>query len=270
MIHRLTLLIALALSAISAYFSVAGLMAIFAASAASVAVMAIGLELAKIIGASWLYRNWQYTSLPIKSYLSGAVVVLMLISSMGIFGYLSKAHIEQGVAIETGVGVESIVIDAKIKEKSLSLDSASKNIAQYDEAMRSLAAQTLDKNAVLKQKQLANIQQSREKAVAERDIIASELTTLSTQKAQVGAREAKLEAEVGPLKYISQAVYGTDNKETVERAVRWVILILISVFDPLAICLLIAANDGFIREKKFTGTTEDGIVEVSQTNIREM
>jgi hypothetical protein len=269
-IHKLTLGIALALSAVSAYFSIAGMMAIFAASATSVAVMATALEFSKIIGASWLYRNWSQTSVAIKSYLSGAVIVLVLISSMGIFGYLSKAHIEQGVAISSTVGLETEIIQAKITEKQRALDTASKNIESYEQQTASVSAQTLDKNGTLKTKQLDSLRQLKEKSTAERDVIASELTVLLTQKARSGAQEAKMEAEVGPLKYIAVAVYGASDKDTIDRAVRWVILIIVTVFDPLAICLLIAANDGFIREKQSTNVRDDGIVEVSQSNIRQM
>ena len=94
-----TLFTALAISAVAAFYSIVGLMAIFSASAMSIAVMGIVLEVGKLITASWLYQNWKRGPLLLKSYLTIAVVVLMFITSMGIFGYLSKAHIDQGKGV---------------------------------------------------------------------------------------------------------------------------------------------------------------------------
>jgi hypothetical protein len=244
--------------------------AIFAASAASVAVMAGALELCKIVGVSWLYRNWKSTSVAIKSYLSGAIIVLILINSLGVFGYLSKAHIEQGVHISSTVGVESEILNFKIDEKKRALETATKNIQNFDSQAEKLSSQSLDKNGKLKSKELAEVRNQQQKATAERDLIATDLTTLLSKKARVDANEAKLEAEVGPLKYIAEAVYGSSGAEAVDKAVRWVIMVIVMVFDPLAICLLIAANDGFIREKQLMNVREDGIVEVSHDDIREM
>ena len=91
-----TLITALGISAVAAFYSIVGLMAIFSASALSIAVMGIVLEIGKLITASWLYQNWKRVPFLLKSYLTIAVIVLMFITSMGIFGYLSKAHIDQG------------------------------------------------------------------------------------------------------------------------------------------------------------------------------
>ena len=91
-----TLITALGISAVAAFYSIVGLMAIFSASALSIAVMGIVLEIGKLITASWLYQNWKRVPFLLKSYLTIAVIILMFITSMGIFGYLSKAHIDQG------------------------------------------------------------------------------------------------------------------------------------------------------------------------------
>ena len=105
----LTLFTALAIAGVAAWFSIAGLMAIFSAAALPIAVMAGTLEVGKLLTASWLYRYWHDTSLALKSYLSTAVLVLMLITSMGIFGYLSKAHLDQaGVSGDAIAAVERI------------------------------------------------------------------------------------------------------------------------------------------------------------------
>ena len=96
-----TLLTALGISAVAAYYSIVGLMAIFSASAMSIAIMGVVLEIGKLITASWLYQNWKRVPFLLKSYLTLAVIVLMFITSMGIFGYLSKAHIDQGCLLYT-------------------------------------------------------------------------------------------------------------------------------------------------------------------------
>ena len=95
MINYLALLVAIALSAIAAYFSVIGLTTIFAASFWPVVIMGGTLEVAKVVAASWIYRNWNITPFSIKAYLVASILALMFITSMGTFGYLSKAHIDQ-------------------------------------------------------------------------------------------------------------------------------------------------------------------------------
>lgn len=121
----LMLLSALALSGVAAWFSVVGLMAIFAASQLSIAIMAGTLEVSKLICASWLYNNWRQVPFFIKSYLTAAVIVLMIITSMGIFGYLSKAHLDQGVPT-SDVAAQVALLDEKIKTERDNVDTAKK------------------------------------------------------------------------------------------------------------------------------------------------
>ena len=108
----ITFITAITIAAIAAWFSVAGLMAIFTASAISVAIMAVALEVGKLVSASWVYRNWKRAPFLLKSYLTVAVIILMLITSMGIFGFLSKAHLEQAADSEENTArIERIVQD---------------------------------------------------------------------------------------------------------------------------------------------------------------
>lgn len=233
--------------------------------------MAAALELAKIIGSSWLYRNWVHASVAIKTYLSAAIVILICISSLGVFGYLSKAHIEQEVHTQQTVGVDKGILGAKIEEKKRALDDTTRSIEQIDKQISTVLGRTNDRNPLNTQKTVDSLNKQRAVVSAQRDLRASELTGLQSQLARSDAEGKKLEAEVGPLKYIAQLVYGDSaSTDDLERTVRWVIIILVSVFDPLAIALLIAANDGFIREKVSTGSGEDGIVRVSQEDIRHM
>ena len=111
--------VAIAIAGIAAWFSIAGLMAIFAASAVPVAIMAGSLEVGKLISASWVYRNWQRAPFFLKTYLTLAVIVLMFITSMGIFGFLSKAHLEQAAqGQEDTARIERIVQDIARYENS--------------------------------------------------------------------------------------------------------------------------------------------------------
>ena len=133
-IALLTLITALAISAVAAFYSIVGLMAIFSASAISIAVMGVVLEIGKLITASWLYQNWKKIPRLLKYYLTLAVVVLMFITSMGIFGYLSKAHIDQGTGTaELYLKVERI--DNSISSERKIIERAEKQIGMLDSAL---------------------------------------------------------------------------------------------------------------------------------------
>ena len=126
----ITLLTALGISAVAAYYSIVGLMAIFSASAISIAIMGVVLEIGKLITASWLYHNWKRVPFLLKSYLTVAVVVLMFITSMGIFGYLSKAHIDQGK------GVAEIYL--KVDRADGRIETERNNIVRYEKQLTNL------------------------------------------------------------------------------------------------------------------------------------
>ena len=129
-----TLITALGISAVAAFYSIVGLMAIFSASALSIAVMGIVLEIGKLITASWLYQNWKRVPFLLKSYLTIAVIVLMFITSMGIFGYLSKAHIDQGSGTsELYVKVERL--DNRITSERKIITRAEKQLSALDSAL---------------------------------------------------------------------------------------------------------------------------------------
>lgn len=214
----LTLFTAIAISGIAAYFSIAGLVAIFSATPVPIAVMGAFLELAKLVSASWVYRNWQSAPVLIKSYLTGAVIILSLITSMGIFGYLSKSHIKQ--ATEAGSNqVELEVLEQR--EKSIK--------TRIDFLLKQSDKTTYASNRLNKELQEAQ----------------SQLKEVIDQKAPLLQSKNLLEAEVGPLKYITEFIYGNSDEELLKKAVRWVIVTLIFVFDPLAILLLISANISF-------------------------
>lgn len=242
----LTLLTAVAISGVAAYFSVVGLIAIFAAAALPIAVMGGVLELAKLVSASWVYRNWSTAPRVIKYYLTAAVVVLSLITSMGIFGYLSKAHLDQN--LPTGdVQAKVSLIDEKIKIAKDNIDVNRKALKQLDESVDQLMARSSSEEGATKAAQLRTSQQrERNRLLAEIQQEQKKIASFNEERSPIAAELRKVEAEVGPLKYIAALIYG-DNPDTntLEKAVRWVIISLIFVFDPLAILLLIAANISF-------------------------
>ena len=346
----LTLLSALSISGVAIFYSVIGLATIFPGAFVPVVIMGGVLEVGKLITASWLYRNWKFTPFMLKTYLTTAVIILSLITSMGIFGFLSKAHLEQNLASDTLIQRITILED-KIEgekmsierqnaiinraEKAINRDTGTASgdievqqsiIADANEKLKTLLTvetntvrdlndrlKVLDKNVsdVLtsnksffnEEKAAADLKASQKderkqiaKKVKEAQIRIAELKTDHKQeiaKAQEiiasmrsGSQDNKgtytqeiesaerkifdsqgridvfivekqplekemltLEAEIGPVKYIAALAVDwgiTDQVET-SKAVRWVILLLIVVFDPLAVLLLIAANQSLMR-----------------------
>jgi len=243
-----TLITALLIAGIAAYFSIAGLMAIFSGAALAVAVMAGSLEVGKLVTASWLYRNWKQTGWLLKSYLTAAVVVLMFITSLGIFGYLSKAHSDQGI-VSGGAAEQVALFDEKIKYQREIVDTNQKVIAQMDEVVNQTLSRTTDAKGAERALQVRRSQsKDRQRLVTEISAAQAEIQKLNEQRAPLAVELKKVESEVGPIKYVAALIYG-DNPEAnlMERAVRWMIILLVVVFDPLAVALLIAANQTLRR-----------------------
>lgn len=234
----LTLFTALAISAVAAYYSIIGLIAIFSAAVVPIAVMGVVLELGKLVTASWLYHYWKRVPKLLKGYLISAVVVLMFITSMGIFGFLSKAHIEQTtITSDKSIEIQSVVSaierhkkDINRAEFSLSLlDDALKKYTELGAVTKGLNArkdQEVERNELNK-----SIQSSTE-----------QIATLTKTKFGLQKEQLQIESEVGPIRYIAELIYGESSQSVLEDAVRWVIIIIVFVFDPLAVLLLISAN----------------------------
>ena len=247
MVNYLVLLTALSLSGVSAYYSIIGLTAVFAGSFLPVVIMGTTLEIAKIISTSWLYRNWKTCPFLLKSYLTFAIIILMLISSMGIFGFLSKAHIEQNLQISTGDADQILIVQTKIGNEQSTIDDLNKQIYQIDAAVTKMT----DKGQAQSSLQAADKQRKlRDDLTKQKTQHVEILSNLKTEKVKLDSSIKKTEAEVGPIKYIAAAIYGSSGPDTLELAVRWVILLLVVVFDPLAVVLLLAANHGITSNKK--------------------
>ena len=236
-----TLITALGISAVAAFYSIVGLMAIFSASALSIAIMGIVLEIGKLITASWLYQNWKRVPFLLKSYLTIAVIILMFITSMGIFGYLSKAHIDQGSGTsELYVKVERL--DNRIISERKIITRAEKQLSALDSALDKY----LELGAVSKGlKKREDQEQERNALTNTINNAQSRIDKLLDEKSEYRLQINSFEVEVGPLKYISALVYGDEALDYIDTAVRAVILILVFVFDPLAVLLIIAANISF-------------------------
>ena len=233
-----TLFIALAISAVAAFYSIVGLMAIFSASALSIAIMGVVLEIGKLITASWLYQNWKTVPKVLKYYLTTAVVVLMFITSMGIFGYLSKSHIDAGTNTSQ-LTVKLDRINSRITSEQKVIDRAERQLENLDKALEryvelGAVSKGLDRRISQEEERLKltnMVNKSQEK-----------IDEYLDEKSDYELEIKNFEVEVGPLKYISALLYGDDALTFLENAVRWVILILVFVFDPLAVLLVVAAN----------------------------
>ena len=238
----LTLLVGLAISVVAAWYSIVGLMAIFAAAKIPIAIMGAVLEVGKLLTASWLYQFWDKTNTLLKSYFTIAVVVLMFITSMGIFGFLSKAHMDQTLT----VGDNSLLIeriDRKIEREKVKITDAETVVAQLDKTVQVL----IDYDRIRGESGAIAVRESQneERATLSNiiDQAYSKIDTLSVEKLELDKEQLELEAEVGPIKYIAAFIYGDElDKTLLERAVRWIIITIIFVFDPLAVLLIVAAN----------------------------
>jgi hypothetical protein len=237
--------VALSLSALAAYYAVMGLIAIFAAAVVPIALMGSLLEASKLVVASWLYRNWKEIPALMKSYFVGALIVLMMLTSMGIFGFLSKAHLDQ--AIPTGdVQSKLALLDEKIKTEKENINANRKELTQLDAQVDQTIARTDDAKGTERAITVRRAQQKdRNRILNEIGAAQTKIAKYNEERAPIASEVRKVEAEVGPIKYIAALIYGDESTNDVtmlEKAVRIVTILIVIVFDPLAVLLLIAAN----------------------------
>ena len=253
----LLFLCAIALSAAAAFYAVSGLVAIFAAAVLPIIVMGTLLEASKLVVASWLYRNWKYTSFLLRTYFCIALTVLMLLTSMGIFGYLSKAHLDQ--AVPTGdVASKVAIIDEKIKTEKDTVSAARKALQQMDVQVDQTIGRSEDSKGVERSVQIRRGQQKeRSLLLAEIGSAQSRIARLNEERAPIASELRKVEAEVGPIKYIAALIYGDNPDQNIlEKAVRVVIIMIVVVFDPMAVLMLIAVNQTLSRKEEHEPVTE--------------
>lgn len=258
---------ALSLSAVAAYYSIMGLIAIFSAAVVPIMVMGGVLEVAKLVVTSWLYRNWKETHWLMRTYFCTAIAILMLLTSMGIFGFLSKAHSDQSL-VSGDVLAKVAVYDEKIKISKENIDANRKALKQMDEAVdqtmgRSDSEKGADKAIAIRRSQVKERNRLQAEIAAEQKTISE----LNEARAPISAEVRKVEAEVGPIKYIAALIYG-DNPDAnmLEGAVRIMILLIVFVFDPLAVLMFIALNQTQKKKDDIIETIFENDTEIVHTD----
>jgi hypothetical protein len=245
------LFVALCLSAVAAFYSIVGLTAIFAAAVIPIVIMGSILEVAKLVVTVWLHEYWKQAKLTMKLYLVPAVGMLMLITSMGIFGFLSKAHMDQSM-VSGDVQAKIAIYDEKIRTERENIDVNRKALKQMDEAVDQVMGRSQDEKGADKAVAIRRAQQKeRGRLLADIAEAQKKITVLNEERAPIAAEVRKVEAEVGPIKYIAALIYD-DNPDAnvLEKAVRWVIILLVIVFDPLAVMMLLAATESMAWERR--------------------
>ena len=258
----LTFITSLAIAAVAAWYSIIGLTTIFSAAVVPIIIMGVVLEIGKLVAAAWVYQNWKETNVLLKSYLVSAIVVLMLITSMGIYGFLSKSHIDAGINT-TEISVKLERLDNRINGEQRQIDRAEKTLKQLDDRLEKMNEGWFITRGI----------QQREKEQEERQQLnniikksESEIDKLLDKKSEYQLEVKNFEVEVGPIKYIAALVYGDEAKNYLDNTVRYVILLLIFVFDPLAVLLLISANMSYRRYLEKNPPEEKGLpVNVGKT-----
>ena len=235
----LTFLSAISISVIAAGYSIIGLATLFAGAVIPIIAMGSALEVGKLVAASWLYNNWD-SDVPrlLKAYLFGAIIVLIFITSMGIFGFLSKAHLDQ-VKPTSSNNIKIELLNNQINQQQTIIDRSQKTLDQLDKALEVY----IEKEYVTRGlKERAKQEEERNTLNTAINNASNKIANLTNQKASLSLEQDKIEAEVGPIKYVAELIYGENAQDNFDKSVRIVILILIFVFDPLAVLLLIAAN----------------------------
>lgn len=243
----LTLFTALSMATVAAVFAIYGIIAIFAGMPQFALVMGAVIELGKVVGISWLYRNWGEPT-KIKYAMAPLVLVAMMLTSMGIFGLLSKAHLEQTSPVANNE-VQITRLDQQIAREQSRIADSEEVISQLDQTVQTL----IDFDRIRGDDGALAVRESqaeqRELLRQTIDTAQAELDRLEDQKLELTQELTAIALEVGPVKYLAELVYGTETDRT-EEAVRWVIIAFIFVFDPMAILLLMAANYTFDQRNK--------------------
>ena len=262
----LTLLVALAISAVAEYYSIVGLMAIFAGATTAIAIMGIVLEIGKLICASWTFQNWKTSPISIRSYFILAIVVLMLITSLGIFGFLSRAHITQ--SSPTALISERIErIDLKVDQRKTQINRYQGRLDTLDQALQ----RYIELGAISKGLSKIGAMDNETNLLKTKiEGLENEIDDLSDEKYGLKTELNLAEVEVGPIRYVASMLYDDVSESQLEEAVRWIIILLIFVFDPLAVVLVIAANISlrdYRRERKMSTKTVTVMPDLSDKTI---
>jgi energy-converting hydrogenase Eha subunit A len=248
LIAYLALISGLAISGVAEYYSIMGLIAIYPAALIPIIIMGVVLGLGKISGTVWLKQNWEWSPFFLKAYVLPAIVVLMMITSLGVFGFLSKAHSDQSL-VSGDVQSKIAVYDTKIQTARENIETDRKQLKQMDEAVDQVMGRSSDEKGADKANAIRKSQQ-RDRLALAKDIEANQklISQLNDEAAPIRAEVRKVEAEVGPIKYIAHLLYGENpDANVLEKAVIWVTVLIVIVLDPLAVILLLASQYSFQR-----------------------
>ena len=258
----LTFITSLSIAAVAAWYSIIGLTTIFSAAVVPIIIMGVVLEIGKLVAAAWVYQNWKETNVLLKSYLVSAIVVLMLITSMGIYGFLSKSHIDAGINT-TEISVKLERLDNRIDSEQRQIDRAEKTLKQLDDRLEKMNDGWFITRGIKQREKEQEERQQLNNIIKKSE---SEIDKLLDKKSEYQLEVKNFEVEVGPIKYIAALVYEDEAKNYLDNTVRYVILLLIFVFDPLAVLLLISANQSYRKELEINPPEEKGLpVNVGKT-----
>ena len=256
------LLTALLLSSVAAVYSVTGLIAIFPGSEWAIIIMGGTLEVSKIAATVWLHKYWHRATIQFKLYLVPAIIILMLVTSMGIFGYLSASHLDQGLP-SGDIMAQVQLLDDKIKTELYNIEANKKTLQQLDSQVDQLLSRTDSERGATHAVKIRS-QQVDERRLLQESVAQSQKTVaqLQNERLPIAMQVRKVEAEIGPVKYIAALMYGDNpDSNTLEHAVRWVIILLIIVFDPLAIVLILVADQTMTWSKEDSTKNDTVIIE---------
>ena len=258
----LTFITSLLIAGVAAWYSIIGLTTIFSAAVIPIIIMGVVLEIGKLVAASWVYTHWKDTGILLRTYLVSAIVVLMIITSMGIYGFLSKSHIDAGInTSEISVKIERI--DNRIKSEQRQIDRAEKNIQEMDITLDKTDYGFFDDSRLEERKKQSADREQLNDIITKAE---NNIDKLLDKKSEYELEVKNFEVEVGPIKYIAALIYGDEAKNYLDNTVRYVILLLIFVFDPLAVLLLISANMSYRKELGLYPPEEKGLpVNVGKT-----
>jgi hypothetical protein len=258
----LALIAGLLISGVAIYYSVAGLVNIFAAAAVPIIIMGTSLEIAKLVATVWLKQNWNVAPRLLKAYLIVAVAILMAITSMGIFGFLSKAHSDQTL-VSGDVQSRIEIYDQKIQTSRENIEANRRALTQLDAAVDQTLGRSTDEAGAARAVSVRRSQRTeRARLLREIEEEQATITKLNEESAPIKAQSREVEAKVGPIKYIAQLIYG-DNPDAnlLEKSVSWMIIMIVIVFDPLALALLLASQYSFQQLRKKDEEPEDNFAE---------
>jgi hypothetical protein len=260
----LTLITALAIAGVAAWYSIVGLMAIFAGAIIPIAIMGGVLEVGKLVTAAWLHQNWKKTRWWMKTYLTTAVFVLMIITSLGIFGFLSKAHLEHSISTGGTNELQISNLERKIARQQSIIGDSETVLAQLDAQVQTLIDYDRIRGrsgSIATRKGQAEERQALNEGI---DAAYIRIEELQTELTPIQQEKLAIEVEVGPLKYIAELIYGDKAEDMFDEAVRFVIIMLIVTFDPLAVVLLLAATQGFTQreQEKMRVFNPDNVVDL--------